>query len=294
METLILDGKKASAALKEELKNNVNQLVEKGKRPPHLAAILIGNDGASETYVASKERNCAQVGFNSTLLRFEDTITQDELLAEIEKINNDDEIDGLIVQLPLPKHMDADVITDAILPSKDVDGFHTYNAGLLSKGMDTFIPATPFGIVKMLQYFGIETKGKNAVVIGRSMIVGRPMSILLSGNEDYGNATVTLTHRHTSNLEHYTSNADIIVVAVGKPYFLKAEMVKEGAVIVDVGITRVPDETKKSGFKLAGDADYQGLKEKASAITPVPGGVGLMTIFGLLENTYKAYTNTHG
>lgn len=294
METLILDGKIASAALKEELKNNVAKLVAEGKRPPHLAAILVGNDGASETYVASKERNCAQVGFDSTLLRFEDSISEEQLLEEIRKVNENDAIDGLIVQLPLPKHINADVITDAINPTKDVDGFHTYNAGLLSKGMDTFIPATPFGIVKMLEYYNIETKGKSAVVIGRSMIVGRPMSILLSGNAHYGNATVTLTHRHTHNLPELTRSADIIVAAVGIPYFLKKDMVKEGAVVVDVGITRVPDSSKKSGFKLAGDVDFNEVKDVASAITPVPGGVGLMTIFGLLENTFKAYMNNHG
>lgn len=295
MTTTLLDGKLASEAFKQEIATKVAKLKEEGKRPPHLAAILVGTDGASETYVASKERSCVQVGFNSTLLRFPDTMTEAALLSEIEKINNDDEIDGLIVQLPLPKHINEEKITDAILPSKDVDGFHTYNAGQLSKGMDTFIPATPFGIVKLLKYYNIETKGKNAVVIGRSMIVGRPMSILLSSSShDYGNATVTLTHRFTKNLEEFTKNADIIVVAVGIPFFLKKEMVKEGAVVIDVGITRIEDKSKKNGFRLAGDVDFDNVKEVASYITPVPGGVGLMTILGLLENTLQAYQTKHG
>jgi methylenetetrahydrofolate dehydrogenase (NADP+)/methenyltetrahydrofolate cyclohydrolase len=295
MTTILLDGKVASAAFKEEIKNAVISITASGKRPPHLAAILVGNDGASETYVTSKEKNCQQVGFNSTLLRLSDRITEQELLFEIEKINNNDEIDGLIVQLPLPKHINEDKITDAIVPNKDVDGFHTYNAGKLSKGMDTFIPATPFGIVKMLKYYNIETKGKHAVVIGRSMIVGRPMSILLSSsNKEYGNATVTLAHRYTEKLPEITKQADIVVVAVGIPYFLKKDMIKEGAVVVDVGITRVEDASKKRGFKLAGDADFDNIMDKCSAITPVPGGVGLMTILGLLENTLKAYNKKHG
>lgn len=292
--TVVLDGKLASASFKNQIKKKVDAFVELGKRPPHLAAILVGNDGASETYVASKEKNCKQVGFNSTLLRFDDNISENELLAEIEKINNNKDIDGLIVQLPLPKHINSDNITDAILPEKDVDGFNTYNAGLLSKGIGTFIPATPLGIVKLLKYYNITTQEKHAVVIGRSMIVGRPMSILLSSNnKEYGNATVTLAHRHTANLEQLTVQADIIVIAVGIPFFLKKEMVKEGAVVVDVGITRVKDQTKKSGFKLEGDADYTGLFDKCAAITPVPGGVGLMTILGLLENTLKSYQKKH-
>jgi len=293
--TTILDGKVASAAYKQEITEEVSQFVSQGKRPPHLAAILVGNDGASETYVASKEKNCAQVGFNSTLLRFDESISEEELLAEIENINNNDEIDGLIVQLPLPKHINPDRMTDAILPEKDVDGFHTYNAGQLSKNMDTFIPATPYGIVKLLMHYGIETKGKHAVVVGRSMIVGRPMSILLSSsNSDYGNATVTLAHRYTSNLAEITKQADIVVVAVGIPKFLKADMVKAGAVVIDVGITRVADETRKRGWRLDGDADYAAMFDTCSAITPVPGGVGLMTILGLLDNTLKAYKVKHG
>jgi methylenetetrahydrofolate dehydrogenase (NADP+)/methenyltetrahydrofolate cyclohydrolase len=292
--TTILDGKVASAAYKQVITEEVSQLVAKGKRPPHLAAILVGNDGASETYVASKEKNCAQVGFNSTLLRFDESISETQLLEEIDKINKNDDIDGLIVQLPLPKHINPDKMTDAILPSKDVDGFHTFNAGQLSKNMDTFIPATPYGIVKLLMHYGISTKGKHAVVVGRSMIVGRPMSILLSSsNSDYGNATVTLAHRYTDNLADITKQADIIVVAVGIPLFLKADMIKEGAVVIDVGITRVPDETKKRGFRLDGDADYDKMFDKCEAITPVPGGVGLMTILGLLDNTLKAYKAKH-
>lgn len=295
MTTTLLDGKVASAALKEEIKKEVSRIISTGKRPPHLAAILVGNDGASETYVASKEKNCQQVGFESTLLRFSDSISEKELLDEIEKINNNQEIDGLIVQLPLPQHINEKKVTDAILPSKDVDGFHTYNAGQLSKGMDTFIPATPFGIVKMLKYYNIETKGKHAVVIGRSMIVGRPMSILLSSsNKEYGNATVTLAHRYTDNLSKITQQADIVIVAVGIPQFLKRDMIKPGAVVVDVGITRLEDKSRKRGWRLAGDADFDNIKDKCAAITPVPGGVGLMTILGLLENTLKAYRVKNG
>ncbi len=293
--SLILDGKTASSALKLDIQKQVGLIVGSGKRPPHLAAILVGNNGASETYVASKERSCKEVGFDSTVLRLKENITQQALITEIDKINKNTAIDGLIVQLPLPKHIDETIITDAINPDIDVDGFHTYNAGKLVKGMDTFIPATPFGIVKLLAFYKIETAGKNVVIIGRSMIVGKPMSILLSGNnKDYGNATVTLCHSKTINLVDFTLKADIIIVALGKPYFLNSEMVKQGAVVIDVGITRIKDSEKKSGFKIAGDTDFESLKNKCSAITPVPGGVGLMTILGLLENTLKSYLQKNG
>lgn len=288
---LLLDGKKASAQYKEGLKKEVELLLEKGERAPHLSAILVGHDGASETYINSKVKNCAETGFISTLLRLDETISEEILLEKIKTFNEDSNIDGLLVQLPLPKHINEQKIIEAINPEKDVDGFHPINAGKLVQGIPAFISATPYGIMLLLEYYNIETKGKNAVVIGRSYIVGRPMSILLSSNMPYGNCTVTLCHSHTKNLEEICAAADIIVAALGKPGFVHAGMVKDGAVVIDVGITRLADSTKKSGYRLQGDVDFENVAQKCSAITPVPGGVGLMTITGLLKNTMRAYRN---
>ena len=288
---IILDGKKSSQSVKDELILQVKQLKEEGRRVPHLAAILVGNNGASETYVASKVKNCSEIGFRSSLIRFDLDVNEAELLEAIEKLNNDDAIDGILVQLPLPKHITEQKVIETISPKKDVDGFHPINAGKLVQGMPTFIPATPYGMMLMFEYFNIETKGKNAVVIGRSNIVGRPMSILLSGNHPFGNCTVTICHSHTKNLEEICSNADILVSAIGNPGMIKANMVKQGAVVIDVGITRVEDATALKGFRIKGDVDFDDVATKASAITPVPGGVGLMTIAGLLKNTMQAYLN---
>ncbi len=288
---LLLDGKKASLNYKERLKNEVNILLEEGKRPPHLAAILVGNDGASETYINSKVKNCAETGFQSTLLRLEESISENDLLQQLKALNDNDTIDGILVQLPLPKHINEQKIIEAIHPEKDVDGFHPLNMGKLVQGIPSFISATPYGIMLLLEFYNIETKGKNAVVIGRSNIVGRPMSILLSSNIPYGNSTVTLCHSQTKNLEEICLGADIIVAALGKPGFVKAGMVKEGAVVIDVGITRIMDSSKKNGYRLQGDVDFEDVSEKCMAITPVPGGVGLMTITGLLKNTMMAYRN---
>lgn len=289
---LILDGKKASLQLKEDLKNAVSKLTASGKRPPHLAAILVGHDGASETYINSKVKNCAAVGFQSTLVRFEADIPEATLLEKIAHFNQDAAIDGILVQLPLPKHIAEQKIIEAIHPGKDVDGFHPLNAGRLVQGKPAFISATPYGILLLLEYYQIETAGKNAVVIGRSNIVGRPMSILLSNNTPRGNCTVTLCHSHTKDLAEICRRADILVAALGKPGFVKADMVKEGAVVIDVGITRIADASKKSGYRLAGDVDFEQVAPKTFAITPVPGGVGLMTIAGLLQNTFQAYNAT--
>lgn len=288
---LILDGKIASAAVKAELLKENQSLKAAGKRTPHLAAILVGNSGASETYVASKVKNCEETGFDSSLIRFDDQVTESELLSKIKELNLNPTIDGILVQLPLPKHIDDEKIIEAIDPNKDVDGFHPMNIGRMVQGLDTFIPATPYGVLLMLEYFNIPTKGKHAVVVGRSNIVGRPMSILLSSEHPQGNAHVTLCHRHTPKaaLDLIVKQADILVVAVGIPEFIKADIIKPGAVIIDVGITRVPDETAKKGFRIKGDVAYEEVSKVASAITPVPGGVGLMTIAGLLKNTMKAY-----
>lgn len=286
---LILDGKIASAGVKAALKKEVDELLLNGGRKPHLAAILVGNNGASETYVASKVKNCEEVGFSSTLIRLEDDCTEPILLETITKLNNDPAIDGILVQLPLPKHISEQKVIETINPLKDVDGFHPVNVGKLVQGLSTFIPATPYGIMLMLAHYNIDTKGKHAVVIGRSNIVGRPMSILLSSNNPHGNCTVTICHSHTKNLAVICSSADIIVAALGIPGFVKADMIKPGAVIIDVGITRVTDASSSKGFRIKGDVDYAEVAEKASAITPVPGGVGLMTIAGLLKNTLQAY-----
>ena len=285
----VLDGKIASQSVKDNLKLQVSELTAAGKRAPHLAVIIVGNNGASETYVASKVKNCAEIGFTSTLIRLEDSIDENVLLLQIEALNNDAGIDGILVQLPLPKQINEQKVIEAIDPAKDVDGFHPVNVGKLVQGLPTFISATPFGIMLLLEYYKIETKGKHAVVIGRSNIVGRPMSILLSSNSKFGNCTVTICHSHTPNLKEICLQGDIIVAALGKPEFVKADMVKAGAVIIDVGITRVEDATAKKGFRIKGDVAYDEVAAKASAITPVPGGVGLMTIAGLLKNTLQAY-----
>jgi len=284
-----LDGKAVSAHFKSEMALEVKKMIEEGQRAPHLAAILVGEDGGSKTYIEAKDRACKEVGFDSTILRFPDTISEEELLSEVDRINLDDNIDGLIVQLPLPSHIDENKVTQKILPKKDVDGFHDINMGELAKGDHSgYISATPLGITMLLKYYNIDTSGKNAVVIGRSNIVGRPMSILLSESSITGNATVTLCHSRTKNLEEICSRADIIVAAIGKPFFVKENMVKEGAIVIDVGTTRLEDSTRERGWRLAGDIDYTSVKDKASMITPVPGGVGPMTITGLLSNTLKA------
>jgi len=286
---IVLDGKIASQSVKDSLKLQVAELMAAGKRAPHLAVIIVGNNGASETYVASKVKNCAEIGFTSTLIRLEDSIDENVLLLQIEALNNDAAIDGILVQLPLPKQINEQKVIEAITPAKDVDGFHPVNVGKLVQGLPTFISATPFGIMLMLEYYKIETKGKHAIVIGRSNIVGRPMSILLSSNSKFGNCTVTICHSHTPNLKEICLQGDIIVAALGRPEFVKADMVKTGAVVIDVGITRVEDATAKKGFRIKGDVAYDEVAAKASAITPVPGGVGLMTIAGLLKNTLQAY-----
>jgi methylenetetrahydrofolate dehydrogenase (NADP+) / methenyltetrahydrofolate cyclohydrolase len=284
----ILDGKTVSEAVKEEIKIKTAKLLQEKNIVPHLVAILIGNDGASETYVASKIKNCELVGFKSTLIRLGSNVTEEELLSTIENLNIDKNVHGILVQLPLPKHINDAAVINKINPEKDVDGFHPSNVGKLVQGLPTFVPATPLGVMMILKHYNIDTAGKHAVVIGRSNIVGRPMSILLSANTNPGNCTVTLCHSKTKNLTEICASADIIVAALGIPKFLKAEMVKEGAVVIDVGITRVPDDTKKLGFALHGDVDFAAVSPKASYITPVPGGVGLMTIAALLENTYHA------
>ena len=284
----ILDGKKTAQDLKNEIQAEVAQMKAQGKREPHLAAVLVGNDGASLTYVGSKVRSCEQVGFQSTLVRLEDSISEEALLEEINKLNTDSSIDGYIVQLPLPKHINEERILMAIDPIKDVDGFHPSNFGKMALEMQAFIPATPFGIVELLKRYQIDTQGKECVVIGRSHIVGRPISILLSQKGEVGNATVTLTHSRSKNIEQITRKADIIISALGIPEFLKEDMVKDGAIVIDVGITRVPDETHPKGYRIKGDVDFENVASKTSFITPVPGGVGPMTIAMLLKNTLLA------
>lgn len=286
--SVLLDGKALSLSIQHEIKQEVQLLQEQGKKTPHLAAILVGNDGASETYVNHKVRACELVGFQSSLLRFPETISEEELLQEIDKLNADPEIDGFIVQLPLPRHMDVEKVIERIKPAKDVDGFHPINFGRMAAGIPAYKPATPDGIVEMIRRHNIPTRGKHVVVVGRSQIVGTPVSLLLSRGTYPGDATVTLCHRFTENLAHYTRQADILIVAVGIPGMITADMVKEGAAVIDVGITRVKDETKKSGYALKGDIDFEPVKEKVSFITPVPGGVGPMTIASLLKNTLLA------
>jgi methylenetetrahydrofolate dehydrogenase (NADP+)/methenyltetrahydrofolate cyclohydrolase len=289
---MLLDGKKISDKVKAELAEEVKSLVAEGQRPPHLAAILVGSDGASETYVASKVKACEKIGFGSTLVRLPEDISENQLLQEIEQINNNPDIDGLIVQLPLPKHINEQKVTENVLPEKDVDGFHPVNVGKLILGMPTFVSATPKGIIELLERYNIETSGKHCVVLGRSNIVGTPMANLLSRNSNPGNCTVTLCHSRTNNLSVFTKSADILVVALGKAEFIKAEMVKEGAVVVDVGITRVEDPTKPRGYVLKGDVAFDEVEPKSSYITPVPGGVGRMTIVALLQNTLIARKNS--
>lgn len=284
----LLDGKKVSEDIKVEIAEAVAKMKANGEKVPHLAAVLVGNDGASLTYVGSKVKSCEKVGFESTLIKLPATISELELLQKIEELNQDDNIDGFIVQLPLPKQIDDQKVLMAIDPSKDVDGFHPENFGKMALDMTTFIPATPFGILELLERYNVETAGKHTVVIGRSHIVGRPMSILMGRKGWPGNSTVTLTHSHTKNIAQITTQADIIITALGVPNYLKAEMVKDDAVVIDVGITRVPDETNEKGYVIRGDVDFENVSKKASFITPVPGGVGPMTIAMLLKNTLLA------
>jgi len=285
---ILLDGKKTSNDIKDEIAVEVAKIKTNGGKTPHLAAILVGTDGASMTYVGAKVKACDQIGFASTLIDLPSETTEEILLSEIDKLNNDNSIDGFIVQLPLPKHIDEQKVLKAINPDKDVDGFHPTNVGRMALDLPCFLPATPYGILELLERYNIETSGKNVVVMGRSHIVGRPMSILMSQKRKAGDATVTLVHSRTKDLKSFTQQADIIIVAIGISEFLKGDMVKEGVVIVDVGITRLPDATKKSGFRLAGDVEFESVSKKASYITPVPGGVGPMTIAMLLKNTLLA------
>lgn len=282
----ILDGLSVSHKIKQEIKEEVTKIVQSDKKAPHLAAILVGENGASKAYVNSKVKDCKEVGFTSSLLKFPDTICENELLEEIKKLNENEEIDGFIVQLPLPKGIDQEKIIMAIDPKKDVDGFHPENFGKMALEMDSLLPATPFGIMQLLERYNIDTKGKKCVVIGRSRIVGRPMSILMSAKGT--DATVTLIHSHTPNIEEYTQKADIVIVALGIPNYLKGDMIKEGAVVIDVGITRVNDDSER-GYHLVGDVDFEACEKKASFITPVPGGVGPMTRAMLMKNTLLAY-----
>lgn len=283
----LLDGKKTAEDIKQEIFNEVQIMKQKGEKVPHLAAVIVGNDGASMTYVGSKVKACERVGFESTLVRLPSTTSETELLKKINELNDDDTIDGFIIQLPLPIQIDTQKVLMAVDPSKDVDGFHPENFGKMALDMSTFIPATPFGILELLERYGVETKGKHTVVIGRSHIVGRPMSILMGRKGFPGNSTVTLTHSYTKNIAQITTQADIIITALGVPNYLKAEMVKDGAVVIDVGITRVNDDSEK-GYAITGDVDFPNVSKKASFITPVPGGVGPMTIAMLLKNTLLA------
>jgi len=289
----LLDGVLASKAIKEELKLEVAQFATVGKKIPHLAAVLVGNSGASETYVAAKVKACNEIGFKSTLIRLDSDISEYKLLTTVEELNNNLDVDGILVQLPLPKHIADEKVINAIHPSKDVDGFHPISVGRLVQGLPAFVPATPYGIMLLLEHYKIDTKGMNAVVVGRSNIVGRPMSILLSSNGNPGNCTVTICHSHTKDLKGWCRSADLIVAALGRPEFITEDMVKEGAVVIDVGITRVPDASKKSGFALKGDVHFASVAPKCSYITPVPGGVGPMTIAALMKNTFRACTENN-
>jgi methylenetetrahydrofolate dehydrogenase (NADP+)/methenyltetrahydrofolate cyclohydrolase len=284
----ILDGKQISNDIKDEIAIQVNTMKSKGEKVPHLAAILVGTDGASMTYVGAKVKACERIGFNSTLIDLPEETTEETLLEKIDSLNNNEDIDGFIVQLPLPKHIDEQKVLEAVDADKDVDGFHPTNVGRMALDLPCFLPATPYGIMELLERYKVETSGKNVVVMGRSHLVGRPMSILMSQKRKAGNATVTVVHSRTANLSEFTKNADIIVAAIGISEFLTGEMVKEGVVIIDVGITRVPDDSKKRGFRLAGDVHFESVSKKASFITPVPGGVGPMTIAMLLKNTLLA------
>ena len=284
----LIDGKAVAAQIKKEIAEEVDRIIANGGKRPHLAAILVGHDGGSETYVANKVKSCEECGFTSTLIRYEADITEEELLKKVEELNNDSDIDGFIVQLPLPKHIDEQKITEAIDYRKDVDGFHPVNAGRLAIGLPCFLSATPNGIMELLARYNIDTKGKKCVVLGRSNIVGKPMANLMMQKSIPGDATVTVCHSHTENIAEECRRADIIIAAMGQPHFLKADMVKEGAVVIDVGTTRVPDATRKSGFRLCGDVDFDNVAPKCSYITPVPGGVGPMTIVSLMKNTLLA------
>ena len=284
----LIDGRAVSAEIKKEIAAEVENIISNGGKRPHLAAILVGHDGGSETYVANKVKACEECGFKSTLIRYEADITEEELLQKVNELNNDPDVDGFIVQLPLPKHIDEQKITEAIDYRKDVDGFHPVNAGRLAIGLPCFLSATPNGIMELLRRYNIDTKGKQCVVLGRSNIVGKPMANLMMQKQIPGDATVTVCHSHTLNIAEECRNADIIIAALGQPHFLKADMVKEGAVVIDVGTTRVPDATRKSGFRLCGDVDFENVAPKCSFITPVPGGVGPMTIVSLMKNTLLA------
>ena len=284
----IIDGKAVAAAIKKEIAQEVDSIIANGGKRPHLAAILVGHDGGSETYVANKVKACEECGFTSTLIRYEADVTEEELLKKVDELNNDNDVDGFIVQLPLPKHIDEQKVTEAIDYRKDVDGFHPVNAGRLAIGLPCFLSATPNGIMELLARYNIDTKGKKCVVLGRSNIVGKPMANLMMQKRIPGDATVTVCHSHTENIADECRRADIIIAALGQPHFLKADMVKEGAVVIDVGTTRVPDATRKSGFRLCGDVDYDNVAPKCSYITPVPGGVGPMTIVSLMKNTLLA------
>ena len=284
----IIDGKAVAAAIKKEIAAEVESIIAKGGKRPHLAAILVGHDGGSETYVANKVKACEECGFTSTLIRYEADVTEEELLKKVDELNKDTDVDGFIVQLPLPKHIDEQKVTEAIDYRKDVDGFHPVNAGRLAIGLPCFLSATPNGIMELLARYKIDTKGKRCVVLGRSNIVGKPMANLMMQKHTPGDATVTVCHSHTENIAEECRRADIIIAALGQPHFVKADMVKEGAVVIDVGTTRVPDATRKSGFRLCGDVDYENVAPKCSFITPVPGGVGPMTIVSLMKNTLLA------
>ena len=288
----LLDGKVVSQHIKDEIKKQVEELKWAGRRSPHLVAILVGDDPASQAYVGSKVKTCAEIGFDSTMVRYEANLTEQELVNKIEALNADDSIDGILVQLPLPKHISENTIIETISPKKDVDGFHPVNQGKMMLGLPTFIPATPYGIMLMLQYYKIKTSGLHCVVIGRSNIVGTPMSILLSRNTEPGNCTVTMCHSRTKNIKEICLQADLIVAAIGKPKYVTADMVKENAILVDVGINRIEALERKSGSRLVGDIDFDQVSSKASFITPVPGGVGLMTICALMKNTMTAYLNS--
>ena len=285
----IIDGKKIAATIKETIKRQVAEIIDRGDRAPHLAAILVGDDPASHTYVNGKEKACHEVGFTSSIYRLPATTTEEDLLKIVQFLNDDDEVDGFIVQVPLPKHINETTILQAIRPSKDVDGFHPENLGRMVTGLPSFISATPFGILKMLEFAKIKTEGKHCVVLGRSNNVGTPISILMSRKNNPGNCTVTLCHTKTTNVKEICLTADILIAAVGQPHYVKADMVKQGAVVIDVGMHRIDDDTKKTGYRLIGDVDYDAVASKCSAISPVPGGVGPMTIVSLIMNTFKAY-----
>jgi methylenetetrahydrofolate dehydrogenase (NADP+)/methenyltetrahydrofolate cyclohydrolase len=285
----IIDGKKIAATIKENIKRQVAEIIDRGERAPHLAAILVGDDPASHTYVGGKEKACHEVGFTSSIYKLPASTKEEDLLKTVQFLNEDDEVDGFIVQVPLPKHINETTILQAILPSKDVDGFHPENLGRMLTGLPSFISATPFGILKMLEFAKIETEGKHCVVLGRSNNVGTPISILMSRKNNPGNCTVTLCHTKTTNIKEICLTADILIAAVGQPHYVTADMVKKGAVIIDVGMHRIADETKKAGYRLTGDVDYDNVAPKCAAISPVPGGVGPMTIVSLIVNTFKAY-----